>query len=158
MNDISHRWMYPSSIRCGGFRRTSSRKAPPIAASELLDTRGADRLAHFRNLGLGEFLQVFRRTFLARGYVRNDVLEPLVHPGRVEGLCERCIEPADDRRGRALREEKSKPGADVEIGQALFGGARQARKLRRAFRLQNGDALDGLGFDQRLPVGLSVQM
>src|SRR3954447_1561669 len=103
--------------------------------SELLDSRSANRRAHFCNLGIDQFLEVFGRAVVTRGYVRDDVFEPLVHPRRVEGCRKRRVELADDRLGRALWEEQAKPRADIEISQALLGRARQIRNLRRAFGL-----------------------
>src|SRR5262245_45247092 len=118
--------------------------------SELLDACRADRRTHFRGLAADQFLQIFGRALVARGHVRDDILEPLVHPWRVEGGRKRCIEPADDRLGRILWEEQAEPGADVEIRQALFPSAGQVRNLRRALGLQNGDPFDRVGVDQGL--------
>ena len=103
--------------------------------SKLLDPRSANRCAHFCNLGIDQFLQILGRALVTRGYVRDDFLEPVVHPRRVEGRRQRRIEPADDRLGRALWEEQAEPGADIEIRQALLGRTGQVRNLRRAFGL-----------------------
>src|SRR3981081_995028 len=95
-----------------------------LARSELLDACRANRRAHFRDLGIDQFLQIFGRALITRGHVRDDFFKPLVHPRRVEGRRKRCIELSDDRLGRALWEEQAKPSADFEIRQALLGRTR----------------------------------
>src|SRR4029079_18099054 len=81
---------------------------------------------------------------------RNNRLEALVDPRRLQRLAERGVELVYDWIGRALGEVQAEPGADVELGQALLARARQHRQLRRALRRQDRYAFHLVGFEQLL--------
>src|SRR5262245_4013561 len=105
---------YRSSKACN----PSAHRCKQSNRSELLQARGMNRVSHLDGLAGDELFEVVRRALVGRDDICNDLLEALVDPGRVERLTERCIEPADDRLGGALREEQSKPGADIKRGKA----------------------------------------
>ena len=119
--------------------------------SKLLDPRSANRCAHFCNLGIDQFLQILGRALVTRGYVRDDFLEPVVHPRRVEGRRQRRIEPADDRLGRALWEEQAEPRpCSAVLGRFGISGERLGCRMAMPLTV--------LPSSKGLPVGLSVQM
>ena len=114
-----------------------------------LDVCRFDQSGPFVDLALDEFLEIFGRPALGRNQNGAELLQSLLGRTSAHRNDSGILELLHDRCGRALGQDKGKPGAGVEISKALLVRGRQIRKDRRAVFRQNRDRLDRVALDVR---------